>query len=244
MNRFTPLVAVLFFVGLTVASFAQPSLQVVGSTTVDWGEVTPGQSPLKTKVQIKNTGNSTLKIASVKPACGCTTAPLEKSELEAGETTFIDVSLNVSSFSGNVTKTITITSNDPDQVQKTVYLKAKVVRYVSLAPRFVSFRSLEVGKEAGEVVRVQNTGQKDVKVLSIQGSEGIVISPVEPTTLKPGGTLEFTVSTTPESKGFLKGSVVVTTDHEMEEFRTMEMKVYGNAREPRKSSIFLDANQE
>lgn len=233
----------IVFTCVSEVALAQPALEVVGSTTIDWGEVTPAESPLSAQIEVRNTGNSTLEILSVKPACGCTTAPLEKDKLEGGESTVINVKINVATFNGPVTKTITITSNDPNQAQTTIFLKAKVVRDVTLSPRFVSFRKLEVGKEAGEIVRIQNTSKKAVTVTGISASEGFEISPFQKRTLKPGEQLEFTVSTTPAESGFVRGTVDIVTDHPSDEFATMTMKVYGNAREPRKSSIFLDANQ-
>src|SRR6056300_1776529 len=95
---------------LLVASmaYAQPKIEVIGGNKHDWGKVSPKDSPLKTKVKIKNTGNEQLVITNVKPSCGCTTAPLDKDKLKPGEVATVNVTFNVGSKAGVNSKTIRI----------------------------------------------------------------------------------------------------------------------------------------
>jgi len=132
----------LFVACLTVASvLAQPKLEVVGGPVVNWGTVNSKQSPLKAKVKIVNSGNEELKISKVHAACGCTATLLDKDLLKPGDTATIDVSLNIRGRSGSVTKTVTISSNDPKQPRKVLYLKAVVRDPVTISTGVVTFKT-------------------------------------------------------------------------------------------------------
>ena len=108
----------------SISAFAQPKLVIQGGDTHDWGTVKQPKEPLKAVVVIRNDGTDTLKISDVKPGCGCTTAPLDKKVLLPGEQTNMNVTLNVGSSSGNVHKTVRISSNDPINKDRILSLKA------------------------------------------------------------------------------------------------------------------------
>src|SRR5690606_35755820 len=113
-------------------AIAQPKLEIVGGDTHDWGQVPPGK--LTTEVKVKNAGNEDLKISEVRPGCGCTVAPIDKDLLKPGELATISVSLDVTSRSGPVEKTVTITSNDAATPSQILHLKADVHRAVTVSP--------------------------------------------------------------------------------------------------------------
>ena len=109
---------VVFFAALFVAAasmaIAQPKIEIVGGDTHDWGKVKAKDSPLKAVIKLKNVGNEILKITDVHPGCGCTkTAELDKKELKPGEIATTEISLNLGTLSGDVTKSVSISSNDP-----------------------------------------------------------------------------------------------------------------------------------
>ncbi|MBI3259067.1 MAG: DUF1573 domain-containing protein, partial [Ignavibacteriae bacterium] len=109
---------VVYFAALFVAAasiaIAQPKIEIVGGDTHDWGKVKAKDSPLKAVVKLKNVGSELLKITEVHPGCGCTkTAELDKKELKPGEIATTEISLNLGTSSGQLTKTVAITSNDP-----------------------------------------------------------------------------------------------------------------------------------
>ena len=95
-----------------------PKLEIVGGDTYDWKDVTPKNNPLTAKIKIRNTGSAMLIIPDVKPACGCTTAPLDNDSLMPGEEATLDVTLRISDRSQNLSKTITLITNDPKAQRK------------------------------------------------------------------------------------------------------------------------------
>lgn len=96
----------IFFISSIM--YAQPKLEIVGGDTHDWGTVKVFESPLKTIITIKNTGNQPLRVFEVKPSCGCTTAPLDKDILNPGETAKIDIKLDLKGNVGAITKDVNI----------------------------------------------------------------------------------------------------------------------------------------
>lgn len=62
---------------------------------------------------LKNTGTADLEIKSVQPACGCTTAELEKKTIPPGESSRISAKLSLAGRGGSVQRPILVESNDP-----------------------------------------------------------------------------------------------------------------------------------
>jgi hypothetical protein len=88
-----------------------------------FGSRKPG-TPLKYTFQIRNEGKETLEIKSVAPSCGCTTSSYDKT-IAPGKTGGITLAVEkTDGYSGDVTKTATVTTNDPDHQTFTLTLKA------------------------------------------------------------------------------------------------------------------------
>ena len=64
---------------------------------------------------IKNDGSSTLTIYDVYASCGCTEPSLHKRALAPKQSTQLDVRIDTSMKQGKVTKTVNVSSNDPDR---------------------------------------------------------------------------------------------------------------------------------
>ena len=62
---------------------------------------------------LKNTGTADLEIRRVQPACGCTTAELEKKIIPPGEDAKIAAKLSLAGRIGELAKPIVVDSNDP-----------------------------------------------------------------------------------------------------------------------------------
>ena len=139
-------IATIFTFFAVITAFSQPKIDVVGGQNCDWGRISPKDNPLKRDVVIRNAGNQKLILKNVKPTCGCTTAPMEKSELEPGESTKLKVTLNIGGNSGPLTKYINIESNDPNTPLFVLNLKANVVRALEVTPTtFLAFNFISSG---------------------------------------------------------------------------------------------------
>ena len=75
---------------------------------------------------IRNTGSDTLRIVSVKPGCGCTTAPLSKDAIAPGDSAQLKVVFDSKNMVGKMVKDIDIFSNDPNKPSTVVKFFAVV----------------------------------------------------------------------------------------------------------------------
>lgn len=107
---------------VAASSTASPKA-VVTKLEHSFGVVKPG-TPLNHKFEIKNAGDARLEITNVAPSCGCTTSDYDKA-IEPGKTGQVTLSIQkTDGYKGEVVKTATVTTNDPDHPTFTLTLRA------------------------------------------------------------------------------------------------------------------------
>jgi len=94
-------------------------------TSHDFGKVKKG-SRVEHVFRFTNTGKRPLKIRKIRATCGCTTIHPEKHVIPAGETSSFKAILSVGSRKGQQHKSIYFISNDPENSNIRLSLKAKV----------------------------------------------------------------------------------------------------------------------
>lgn len=127
-----PPVATLMFrlTGTLLATILFPAASilaqtiVVDSPTADAGTVQRGTQVTKDFV-VKNTGSLPLKIAEVKPGCGCMKAKFDKS-VAPGGVGKISLTVDTTSFKTAISKSATVVSNDPVTPQLSLIVVANV----------------------------------------------------------------------------------------------------------------------
>lgn len=239
MRKFM-LMAACGFVALSGTLLAQPKLEVVGGTTHDWGTVSFKESPLKADITLKNAGTELLKLNDPKPSCGCTSAPLETKELKPGESTVMHITLNASN-AGPITKSITITSNDPASGTTVMYLKANIEKALQAAPSYLSFNNLEVGKEQSVTVKITNSSSKDVTLSDFNSTNGATINFKKPVVVKAGGSVDLVATAKADKVGYYNTIVTMKTSHP--DFPVLEVQGYGNVMEPTQSKVMSSGNK-
>lgn len=84
---------------------------------------------------IRNEGDAELEISRVVSGCdACLRAVLEKPRILPGEETILHSQLDLRLLSGNLSRSITIDSNDPDRARVTVILEGTVVPLYRITP--------------------------------------------------------------------------------------------------------------
>ncbi len=91
----------------------------------DFGKVKEGKAVDYT-FKLINRGKGLLEIKSVNTSCGCTAAILSDKNIEPGKEGTIKVEFDTKNRSGEVTRTIAVTSNDPEEPNKILIIKADV----------------------------------------------------------------------------------------------------------------------
>ncbi|MDX9791430.1 MAG: DUF1573 domain-containing protein [Candidatus Kapaibacterium sp.] len=203
----------LIFLSLVYTAVAKPKLEIVGGNTKDWGKVTLKQSPLKHKLTLKNSGSEILKINRLKPTCGCTTAPLNKSELKPGESTTVDVSMSITGVSGKMHKQIAIETNDPKSPYINYMLIADVVLPLTVSPTtYLPFGNLQVGVETKSKLKIKNTSESNITLSEVKTNmPEIKVNLNGNKMLKPGQEIEMIASVKPSKSGNLSARISIKT---------------------------------
>lgn len=232
MKHLRTIVAALVLI--PVAALAQPKLEIVGGETYDWGKVVVKNNPLKlvtleTEVTLKNTGNKTLIIDTVRVGCGCTTPTLESKVIEPGKSTKLRIGLNVGLNSGEQLKNLTIYSNaDPENTGRIMYLKANVVRPITVQPHSFNFPEIKVGETAKASVTLKNNDTRPYSITTLFATKGIKIDKKAPITLNPGDTLQINATYEGKERGYYNGNVIVVVDDP--DYVPFEIAAYGNVK--------------
>ncbi len=116
---------------------------------------------------VTNVGDGVLNIVKVDPTCGCTTAPIDKSSLEPGDTTLIRVTFDSGKIIGKSRKRIKVLSDDPVQGISEVYITAWVARQppqVTISGPEAEFTSLDV---TNRVLNIKNMTDKKLVISTL-----------------------------------------------------------------------------
>lgn len=208
---------------LSLAAYAQmvaPKASV-NPLEYDFGTVEEG-TLVKINYKVTNTGGDLLKITDVKPACGCTAAPIDKKELKPNETATIKAEFNTLARVGRQDKQIVILTNDPNNSQITVKFHGNVVKKVvdlNTSPKLKFdetkhyFGKVKEGDKVDYTFKYKNIGKVTLNIKSADVTCDCIETKLSKTTLKAGetGTLKVTLDTT-ERLGKISRNIMVQSD--------------------------------
>jgi len=161
------LASILIVAGVLLAEGApagKPKAVVV-EPIADVGSVAKGDNAAH-DFAIKNEGTGDLQITNVQPACGCTVARYDKT-IAPGKTGSVHVLVDTTTFSGAIAKYVTVYTNDPDNPQIQLTVKAKVEPYIAIKPGYARF--IVVRGEAQQGVITQSLSATDGQSFDITG---------------------------------------------------------------------------
>ncbi len=205
---------------------ANSKMRIEGGMTFDWGHVGKKDMPLKHEFKIYNDGDDTLRIYNVKPSCGCTTAPLDRERIEPGGFAILDVTLNLNN-KGKVTKTIRISSNDPDNRQTTLALKANILIPLSAFPTYLGFGKVKIGKDAIAKVVLTNASDEDITIKNVRTDmKNVIINLIDDQVIPAHSDFTIEAVLRPTEPGRIKGHLKFQTTHEDVPF--MRISLWGN----------------
>jgi mono/diheme cytochrome c family protein len=122
-----------------------------------FGKVTQGKVVIH-QFPFKNVGDADLVIDDVSTPCGCTAVLPDKSTLKPGESSYIEVNYDSSARSGEVTRVITLLSNDAVEPELTLEVTATVDS--SMHSAFEAGIDL-FGPKCGKCHALPNAGKMD-----------------------------------------------------------------------------------
>lgn len=187
------LVVCLLVTCLPVVTFGAGPTLTLSETEFDFG-FAPQHAKISHTFTISAAPDDSLIINDVVPGCGCTKAPLEKSQLGPGESTNLEIIFSTKAYSGKIRKSPRIKVKDAAEPTRVTILSNVVKRPDSTTPIVIKPYKLDIS-QFGEKVR-------DSMVFSITNVSDQAVSPalvscpssvftVElPATIKPGESAE------------------------------------------------------
>jgi hypothetical protein len=158
-------VAVLCLVAGFAGAQGGPNM-VVEEKIKDVGTVAQGEV-VDVDFKIINEGGDPLQIKAVRPTCGCTVADYDK-EIAAGGEGFVKAKLDTKDFSGPISKSILIMTNDPREPTVSVVIKAIVQPFVEVLPRpLIRFNAVQKEPMTERVVIVATEPDRDFAVTKV-----------------------------------------------------------------------------
>jgi len=223
-------------------SVAAPKIEI-SQETKDMGTVPKGQI-IETDFVIHNAGGSDLIITDARPSCGCTVSSFDK-VVKPGADGKVHTSVDTKSFTGPISKSVLVVSNDPDRPQMNLFVKAVVKPFVDVAPQaYVRFAVVKGDAAAQEVILISE--EKGFKPTVAETSQPYVKAEIAPASDKdkiagrPGDQYKLAVSVTGEApEGLLNAPIRINTG--VQEQPTLEVPVSGIVR-PRVSVTPITVN--
>jgi hypothetical protein len=180
----------------TVVSTAPSGPQIQFADTVfDFGRISSGELA-KHEFIFTNTGSATLEINDVRPGCGCTTAGTWDKKVEPGKTGVIPLQFNSAGFSGTVTKSATVTCNDPGKSNLVLQLKANIWKAIDVTPTMVVYTvSSEVETNEVRSVRIVSNLEEPLELSDLQCTNSAFRAELK--TVRPGKEFELLITAVP-----------------------------------------------
>jgi hypothetical protein len=174
----TVMVVILAATAVEMDAADGPKL-VVPEKTMDMGRVAQGEV-LDVDFAVVNEGDETLEIKAVRPTCGCTVADFDR-EVAPGKTGYIKAKLDTRDFSGPISKSILIMTNDPQDPTRTLIIKTEVHPYVEVLPRaLVRFNAVQHEAMEQRITVVADEEEKDFKVIAVKSQVPFLLASVRP----------------------------------------------------------------
>lgn len=178
----------------------------------DFGTITSGKK-IDHIFTLKNKGDAPLAILKTKTSCGCTVASVSTRSIEPGRSAELKTSFDSTNFSGKITKTITVETNDPATPTITLTLRGTIREELVVSPRQLNLGLIKVGGSKEVQLTVENHGERPVKIVSVTTPMPQVKVVAKRTALKPGESSVVTVTVTPRNEDrFLSGYLAIGTD--------------------------------
>jgi len=190
----------LFVIGLIIgiAATAQPIIKFTKKVH-DFGTIKEIDGKVKYVFEFTNTGNSDLKLTSVRSSCGCTAPNWTKTPIPPGGKGFVSAEYNPKGRPGPFNKAVTVKSNDSKHSNIALFIKGKVIakpkskaenyptsmgnlRFKTNHLAFMDITNKEIRTDS---LAIYNNGQSPMNIGFKKVPEWISVK-ANPNVLKPG----------------------------------------------------------
>ena len=146
----------------------------------DFGTVPQG-TMIHATFKLVNEGTAKLTVKAVRPTCGCTVAEFDK-EVAPGRAGLVKATVDTTAFTGPITKSILVLTDDPETPTISLVVKAIVKPYLEVLPRpIVRFNTVR-GEAVEHEVKVVTDDAVNFKVTRAESSVPYITATIHPLT--------------------------------------------------------------
>lgn len=143
------------------------------TTVHNFGQISQG-AKAAFSYEFKNGGVDTLRITKVRKGCGCQSAKASRDVIPPGEKGTIDVVFTSRGYSGVVTKTVYVHSNDPEEERVGLVMKGTVNVDLIVTPRAVHFGHVPIGQSKSRKAQIVLHDLESLELKNIEVSADYV----------------------------------------------------------------------
>ncbi len=198
---------------------------VIEAPSYEFGEVWAG-AKIEHEWVVRNEGTTILKIDGVKPSCGCTVAKNYDREILPGETGKIPVSIDTKRLSAKVTKSVTVTSNDPESPTLRLSIGGTVKQRMEVDPaKGGTFGRIKPNETVKRTLTLSNNTDIPMELTLTSAKAGVFQA--ELTVTEPGQKYELKLETNgPYAEGYNRGTISIKTSSPEEPTMEVPVSVY------------------
>lgn len=171
-------VGIIFFacvLGVVSQACAQPEC-ILEAESIDFGTVSTEQENARV-LTIRNEGDSTLKITSVKSSCPCLKPEVAEKALAPDAQTELKVKLDLATYPTNeISGSVILETNDPSKDLVQVRVTGKIQPELTVEPNPIDFGTVKRGLAHTMTATVFQHTQSDLLITDIQSPPGLTCS--------------------------------------------------------------------
>ena len=201
----------------------------VQQTAVDFGTIDAGQTGEQT-ITIQNTGTASLEITGMESDVPGLSFSPSTFTVEPGGSQIVTVTLP-NATEGEISGSITISSNDPDPDRAKQTLSVSVIVQPPPAPAIsvqqtaVDFGTIEFAQTVQRTITIRNTGTADLVITGIESDvSGLSFSP-STFTLAPNGSQMVTITFPSSTAGTFLGNITISSNDPDRATQTLSISV-------------------
>lgn len=208
-----------------IVAYAQMPRLVCDAPEYRFGQADSGRVIEHTFV-VRNTGDADLKIAAIRPDCGCTAVRAGDLTVPPGGSTTVQTRLSLKGFKGPLRKRLIVESNDPTMPLFTLSMAGDVVTGVEIRPERIALGAITLDSNDVHDLDILFRTNRPVHILHLD-----VTSPffeARQAVPAPGFQHRITIHALPPFRpGLIQATVVILTDHP--EYPRIEVPIVGRA---------------
>jgi len=173
---------------LNGCSKTEPPKLTLSEDSWHYGKVTPDQRPTHDFV-LKNEGEEKIIIDSVYTSCPCVILDLTEKEIPPGEEVLLKTTFDPTGYEGEVSKIVTIKSNDPENPEKRIEATITVIRVpnsdIELSQQTFNLGSISLSETQTIQFTISNNGDADLIIEEIVSEDIFTHNLPIPLTIPP-----------------------------------------------------------